>query len=68
MLIEKLMTDEDCYRLFQYGIEGRQYEIGNINVISTTKEWFMINACARALLITRENKTYTGLLKFQLYR
>ncbi|MCC8102346.1 MAG: substrate-binding domain-containing protein [Clostridiales bacterium] len=27
MLIEKLMTDETCYRLFQYGIEGRQYEI-----------------------------------------
>lgn len=27
MLIEKLMTDEECYRLFQYGIEGREYEI-----------------------------------------
>lgn len=27
MLVEKLMTDERCYRLFQYGIEGRQYEI-----------------------------------------
>lgn len=25
MLIEKLMTDEECYDLFQYGIEGRQY-------------------------------------------
>lgn len=27
MVIEKLMTDERCYNLFQYGIEGRQYEI-----------------------------------------
>lgn len=27
MVIEKLMTDEECYRLMQYGIEGRQYEI-----------------------------------------
>lgn len=27
MLVEKLMTDERCYNLFQYGIEGRQYEI-----------------------------------------
>ncbi len=26
-VIEKLMTDESYYRLFQYGIEGRQYEI-----------------------------------------
>lgn len=27
MVIEKLMTDERCYNLIQYGIEGRQYEI-----------------------------------------
>lgn len=27
MLIEKLMTDKDCYDLFQYGILGKQYEI-----------------------------------------
>lgn len=27
MVIEKLMTDKECYDLFQYGIEGRQYEI-----------------------------------------
>lgn len=27
MLIEKLMTDEECYNLFQYGIEGKQYVI-----------------------------------------
>lgn len=27
MLLELLMTDEQCYRLFQNGIEGRQYEI-----------------------------------------
>lgn len=27
MLIEKLMTDKDCYDLFQYGIQGKQYEI-----------------------------------------
>ena len=26
-VIEKLMTDESYYRLFQYGIEGRHYEI-----------------------------------------
>jgi putative aldouronate transport system substrate-binding protein len=25
MLIEKLMTDKECYDLFQYGIEGKQY-------------------------------------------
>jgi len=29
MLIEKLMTDEECYDLFQYGIEGKQYEIAD---------------------------------------
>ncbi len=27
MLIEKLMTDKECYDLFQYGILGRQYEV-----------------------------------------
>jgi putative aldouronate transport system substrate-binding protein len=27
MLIEKLMTDKECYDLFQYGILGKQYEI-----------------------------------------
>ncbi|WP_310601917.1 ABC transporter substrate-binding protein [Anaerosporobacter sp.] len=27
LVIEKLMTDESYYRLFQYGIEGRQYDI-----------------------------------------
>ena len=27
MVIEQLMTNEECYRLLQYGIEGRQYEI-----------------------------------------
>ncbi len=27
MVIEKLMTDERCYNLMQYGIEGRQYEV-----------------------------------------
>lgn len=27
MLIEKLMTDEECYNLFQYGILGKQYEV-----------------------------------------
>lgn len=27
MLIEKLMTDKECYDLFQYGIQGKQYEI-----------------------------------------
>lgn len=27
MVIEKLMTDERCYDLIQYGIEGRQYEV-----------------------------------------
>lgn len=27
MVIEKFMTDESYYRLIQYGIEGRQYEI-----------------------------------------
>ena len=27
MMIEMLMTNEDCYRLFQFGILGRQYEI-----------------------------------------
>ncbi|MGB4660683.1 MAG: DUF3502 domain-containing protein [Mobilitalea sp.] len=27
MLIEQLMTNEECYDLFQYGILGRQYEI-----------------------------------------
>lgn len=27
MVVEKLMTDESYYRLFQYGIEGRQYEV-----------------------------------------
>ncbi|MDF2802283.1 MAG: hypothetical protein K0S61_2186 [Anaerocolumna sp.] len=27
MLIEKLMTDKECYDLFQYGIEGKQYEL-----------------------------------------
>jgi putative aldouronate transport system substrate-binding protein len=27
MAIEKFMTDESYYRLWQYGIEGRQYEI-----------------------------------------
>lgn len=26
-VIEKLMTDEECYDLFQYGILGREYEI-----------------------------------------
>lgn len=26
-VIEKLMTDERCYNLFQYGIEGVQYEV-----------------------------------------
>lgn len=25
MVIEKLMTDKECYDLFQYGIEGREY-------------------------------------------
>jgi putative aldouronate transport system substrate-binding protein len=25
MVIEKLMTDKECYDLFQYGIEGKQY-------------------------------------------
>ncbi len=29
MAIEKFMTDESYYRLIQYGIEGRQYEIVN---------------------------------------
>ncbi|MDO5434876.1 MAG: ABC transporter substrate-binding protein [Clostridia bacterium] len=28
-VIEQLMCDETCYRLFQYGIYGRQYEIEN---------------------------------------
>jgi putative aldouronate transport system substrate-binding protein len=27
MLIEKLMTDKECYDLFQYGIQGKQYEL-----------------------------------------
>jgi len=27
MLLEKLMTDEECYNLFQYGILGKQYEV-----------------------------------------
>lgn len=27
MLIEQLMTNKECYDLFQYGIEGVQYEI-----------------------------------------
>lgn len=27
MLLEKLMTDEECYKLFQYGIEGKQYVV-----------------------------------------
>ena len=27
MLIEKLMTDKECYDLFQYGILGKQYDI-----------------------------------------
>ncbi len=27
MLIEQLMTDKECYDLFQYGIEGVQYKI-----------------------------------------
>lgn len=27
MVIEKLMTDKECYDLFQYGIEGKQYEL-----------------------------------------
>lgn len=26
-VIEKLMTDKECYDLFQYGIEGREYEL-----------------------------------------
>lgn len=26
MVIEKLMMDEECYRLMQYGIEGRKFE------------------------------------------
>lgn len=26
-VIEKLMTDKECYNLFQYGIEGREYEV-----------------------------------------
>ena len=29
MAIEKFMTDESYYRLIQYGIEGRQYEVVN---------------------------------------
>ncbi len=29
MVIEKLMTDKECYDLFQYGIEGRQYEVAD---------------------------------------
>lgn len=29
MAIEKFMTDESYYRLIQYGIEGRQYEVAN---------------------------------------
>lgn len=33
MMIEKLMTDERCYDLFQYGIEGRQYEIVDGTVV-----------------------------------
>lgn len=32
-VIEKLMTDESYYRLFQYGIEGRQYEIVDGKVV-----------------------------------
>lgn len=27
MVIEKLMTDKECYDLFQYGIEGKEYEV-----------------------------------------
>ena len=29
MVIEKFMTDESYYRLIQYGIEGRQYEVAD---------------------------------------
>ncbi|BCN31618.1 ABC transporter substrate-binding protein [Anaeromicropila herbilytica] len=32
MVIEKLMTDKECYDLFQYGIEGKQYVLSNGNV------------------------------------
>lgn len=34
MLIEKLMTDEECYRLFQCGIEGRQYELVDGKIVT----------------------------------
>jgi putative aldouronate transport system substrate-binding protein len=33
MLIEKLMTDKECYDLFQYGILGKQYDIKDGKVI-----------------------------------
>ena len=33
MMIEMLMTNEDCYRLFQFGILGRQYEIVDGKVV-----------------------------------
>jgi len=29
MVIELLMTNEECYKLFQYGITGRQYEFSD---------------------------------------
>lgn len=40
MVLEALMTDEECYDLFQYGIEGRQYEIvdGKVTVPDTYDE------------------------------
>lgn len=38
MVIEKFMTDESYYRLIQYGIEGRQYEV--VNGVSKQPESF----------------------------
>lgn len=34
MLIEKLMTDEECYRLFQYGVEGVQYALEDGRIVT----------------------------------
>lgn len=36
MVVEKLMFDEEYYRLFQYGIQGRQYDI--VDGVSVTPE------------------------------
>ncbi len=34
MMIELLMTNKECYDLFQYGIEGREYEIKDGKIVT----------------------------------